>query len=210
MIRYATLPAAVAALLVAGHPATAQTITVTPFVGYETAGSYPPQNPSDIQALRADAGRTYGVFFDYRLLQNVQAEFTWIHNATTYSASRDNPDIFVPAFDTSIDQYQIGGLFHLRDRDKAIRPYLAGGLGVTHDANGGGNPSRSAFSFSLGGGMTYEPTGHFGFRADARWIPTYGSSFPTSECDFDGFCYPATQRNFLQRINLTAGLIFRL
>jgi opacity protein-like surface antigen len=163
-----------------------------------------------VQALRADAGSTYGFFFDYRLVKNVQTEFTWIHNATTYSAATNNLDQFAPAFHTSINQFQFGGLFHLRDREFVLRPYIAGGLGFTHDSNEGATPDRSAFSLSLGGGLKYQPTRHLGFRTDARWVPTYGSSFSGSYCDFDGYCYPDTYRNFLQRISLTAGVILRL
>jgi opacity protein-like surface antigen len=199
-----------ATYLVAPRPASGQTIEITPFAGYETSGSYPLENPIGIQALRADAATTYGFFFDYRIVQNVQAEFAWIHNKTRYSAATTNPDQFEPAFGTSINQFQIGGLLHLRDREFALRPYIAGGLGFTHDSNEGGNPDRSAFSLSLGGGLKYEPTRHIGLRTDARWIPTYGSSFGTTYCDFDGFCYPDTVRNFLQRLSLTAGVILRL
>ncbi len=199
-----------ATCIAAAVGASAQTIEITPFAGYETSGSYPLENPTDVQALRADAGSSYGFFFDYRLVQNVQAEFVWLHNATTYSASTTVADQFQPAFHTAIDQFQFGGLVHLRDRDAVLRPYLAGGLGFTHDLNEGNNPDRSAFSFSLGGGIKVESSTHFGLRIDARWIPTYGSSYLGTTCDFDGFCYPDTFRNFLQRISLTAGVMLRL
>lgn len=210
MTRARAQAAALVVYLLFGGRATAQSLEITPFFGYETAGSYPLENPTDIQALRADAGRTYGLFFDYRLLQNVQAEFTWITNTTTYSAARSNPEQFEPAFHTSISQYQVGALFYLRARDFAVRPYVAGGLGFTHDSNDGSNPDRTAFSLSLGGGLKYQPSRHFGVRADARWIPTYGSSFAGTYCDIDGFCYPETVRNFLQRISLTTEIVVHL
>jgi hypothetical protein len=38
-----------------------------------------------VGALRADAGRAFGAFFDYRIISNVHAEFQWGHNPTTYS-----------------------------------------------------------------------------------------------------------------------------
>jgi hypothetical protein len=160
----------------------AQTIEITPLGGYETSGSYPLEDPTVVQALRADAGTTYGSFVDYRIVKNIQGAFTWIHNATTYSAATNNLDQFAPAFQTSINQFQFGGLYHLRDREFALRPYIAGSLGFTHDSNEGAHPDRSAFSLSLGGSLTYEPTRHIGLRTDA----------------------------LLQRINLTAGAILRL
>ncbi|HUK35703.1 MAG TPA: hypothetical protein VLV86_17415 [Vicinamibacterales bacterium] len=202
--------AALCASLLCAGPSLGQTIEITPFVGYETAGSYPLENPTDIQAMRADAGRTYGLFFDYRIIQNVQAEFVWINNATTYSAATTSPDQFAPAFNTTINQFQFGGLYHLRSREFSMRPYLAGSIGFTHDSNEGTNPNRSAFAASIGGGVKYQAATHVGLRIDGRWIPTYGSTGLGTSCDFDGYCYPDTVRNFLQRISLTAGVILRL
>ena len=126
-------------------PIHAQTIEITPFVGYESSGSYPLQNSTDVQALRADAGRTYGFFADVRLMQNVQGEFYWIGNPTTYSQQSASTGIYGNAFDSRIDQYQFGALYHLRDRDHSWRPYLAGSLGFTHESNGGVAANRTAF-----------------------------------------------------------------
>ena len=67
-------------------PASAQKFDVTPFVGYETSGSYPVENPTSVGAFRADAGKTFGAFFDYWITSNIQAEFQWAHDPTTYSA----------------------------------------------------------------------------------------------------------------------------
>jgi outer membrane protein W len=199
----------VLSVLAAIAPAEAQTIEVTPFVGYESSGSYPLQNPSAVQGLRADANQTHGAFFDYRLMQNVQAEFYWVSNSTTYSQQSADTGQYGEAFKTHIDQYQFGALYHLRDRDNTVRPYLAGSIGFTHDSNDGGAPNRTAPGFGLGGGIKYEPSRHFGLRGDARWMPTYGSAGLGTYCDEFSGCYSATVRNYLQRFNVTIGLIVR-
>ena len=58
-----------------------------------------------------------------------------------------------------------------------LRPYAAASVGFTHDSNGGGNPNRTEFSYSLGGGVKYyfEPALRE-LRGDIRYLPTYGSS----------------------------------
>jgi hypothetical protein len=187
----------------------AQTLEITPFAGYESSGSYPLQNPAAVQAMRADAGRTYGFFADYRLMPNVQAEFYWVGNSTTYSRQSTATGQYGEAFRTQIDQYQFGALYHLRDRDHAWRPYLAGSLGFTHDSNGGVTPNRTAFGVGLGGGVKFEPTRHLGLRADARWMPTYGSAGLGTFCDDYSGCYQDTVRNYLQRFNVMMGVVIR-
>jgi opacity protein-like surface antigen len=88
-----------------------------------------------------------------------------------------------------------------------LRPYVAGGLGFTHDSNSGGNPSDTEFSYSIGGGVKYYFTRHFGFRGDLRYMPTYANSSPQTYCDPFGNCYVANQRNYISRGNFVAGLI---
>ena len=62
---------------------------VTPFVGYETSGSYPlnPQTSGvTVNDLRVDGASSFGTFIDYSLTHNAQAEFMWGRNLTSYSA----------------------------------------------------------------------------------------------------------------------------
>jgi hypothetical protein len=186
--------------------ASAQQFDVTPFVGFETSGSYPLENPTTVGALRADAGKTFGAFFDYRIISNVHAEFQWVHNPTTYSGQSMLTGQYSQAFTTTIDQYQFGALYYFRDSGNTWRPYVAGSAGFTHDSNTGNNPSRMAAGFGLGGGVTYEFSNHFGLRTDARWMPTYGSNGTGSTCDEFGNCYPAMVRNYLQRFHVAIGL----
>jgi hypothetical protein len=193
----------------AGIPAAAQSLEVTPFVGYETAGSYPTENSPTVQRFRADAARMFGVLVDYPINDDLQLEFEWADNPTNYSAQDAVTGQYGQAFTSRIDQYQFGGLYFLRSRDFAWRPYIAATVGFTHDANGGNNPGRTAFGFGLGGGVKYPISRHVGFRGDARWMPTYGSSGTITECDDFGGCYPVSSPNYLQRFNVTVGVTIR-
>ena len=53
--------------------------------------------------------------------------------------------------------------------------------------------------------MKYSFGRHLGWRGDARYLPTYGSSSGNT-CDFYG-CY--TIHNYLQRGSFTTGLIIK-
>ncbi len=188
----------------------AQAISVTPYFGYETSGAYPLETPTAVEAYRANAGRLFGMFLDYAIGSRVQAEFQWAHNPTTYSTQNSATGQYAEAFTTSINQYQFGALYYPRDPEHTWRTYVTGSCGVTRDSNAGGNPGRTAGAFGLGGGVIADLTGHVGFRADAHWMPTYGTGGVATECDDFGDCYPMTVHNYLQRFSLVAGLVIRL
>jgi hypothetical protein len=151
----------------------------------------------------------FGMFMDYAIGSRVQAEFQWAHNPTTYSTQDPVTGLYSEAFSSSLDQYQFGALYFLRDAERAWRTYVTASFGLTHDANAGGNPGRTVGAFGLGGGIIVDVTQHLGFRADAHWLPTYGSAGVATACDEFGDCYPMAVHNYLQRFALVAGLIIR-
>jgi len=188
---------------------------VSPFVGFETSGSYPVNLNTNlvitdpINQLRANEALSYGTFLDYNVTENFQAEFMWDRNKTSYSARRVIDGTYFKAFNSDIDQFQFGGQYMFLDSSHRFRPYAAASIGFTHDSNSGGNPNRTEFSYSLGGGVKYSLSRHFGLRGDVRYLPTYGSSSYGLFCDPFGFCYQVKVANFLNRGNFVGGLIFK-
>jgi outer membrane protein with beta-barrel domain len=189
---------------------------VTPFVGYETSGSYPVSifansggTAVPIDRLRVNGAASYGAFFDYGLWESFQPEFIWNHNNTSYSAHNVLNNSYFNAFHSDVDQFQFGGLFMFRNSEHNLRPYAAASVGFTHEINNNTNPDRTAFSWSIGGGVKYGLSRHFGLRGDARYFPTYGSSSQGTYCDPFYGCYPTTVHNFLNRGSFTAGLIIK-
>jgi len=185
---------------------------VTPFVGYETSGSYP-LNPQTfgvtVNDLRVDGATSFGTFIDYSLTHNAQAEFMWDRNLTSYSAQILPGEPFFKAYDSTIDQYQFGLLYMLFGDDRRLRPYVAGSLGFTHEFNSGGNPTRTDFSYSLGGGVKYDLGRHLALRGDARYMPTYANSSLATYCDPFFGCYTAKVSNYQHRGNFVAGIVFK-
>jgi hypothetical protein len=194
-----------------------QKFEVSPFVGYETSGSYPvnPFNPPlgnlpPVSSLRVNDALAFGTFLNYNLTENTQLEFMWNRNNTSYSGQSILTGQYHKAFDTTVDQFQFGALYMFLNSEHRLRPYVAGGLGFTHDSNGSGTPNRTEFGFNIGGGVKYYVSRHVGLRGDVRWLPTYGSSTNGLYCDpFYGFCYNAQLPNYLNRGSFTGGIIFR-
>jgi outer membrane protein W len=206
--------AAAAVFLFAAVSAKAQgKFELDPFVGYETSASYPVSLSSGstgdpIDNLRVNGSTAFGTFIDYNLSENFQAEFMWNRNNTSFDAHDEILGSYVSAYHSIIDQYQFGGLYLFRTSDHKLRPYVAASLGFTHSENGDDTPSRTDFSYSLGGGVKYYATRHVGLRADLRYLPTYGSSSNELYCGPFG-CYYANVSHFLNRGSFTGGIIFK-
>jgi hypothetical protein len=211
--------AAVAVFLFAAISTNAQgKFEVTPFVGYETGGSYPVNVFSTtelVDRLRVNDALAYGTFLDFNLSENGQLEFMWNRNSTSYSARDFVTSTYHKAYNSDIDQFQFGGLYMLRGSEHALRPYIAGSLGFTHDSNSALNGStgitsdRTEFSFSVGGGVKYYVSRHIGFRGDVRYLPTYGSSSYGTYCDPFYGCYSAKIAHYLNRGSFVGGVIFK-
>jgi hypothetical protein len=203
--------------LVIGAPASAQYYgrekwEVTPFVGYETNGSYP-LNPTSttvtVNNLRINGATSFGTFIGYSFTPNAEFEFMWDRNLTSYSEQPTPGAAYMKAYNSTVDQYQFGALFTILGEEHKWRPYFAGSVGFTHEFNSGGNPTRVDFSYSLGGGVKYEITRHVGFRGDARYMPTYANSSLALFCDPFFGCFTAKVSHYQHRGNFVGGLVFR-
>jgi outer membrane protein with beta-barrel domain len=200
-------------LLLASAPARGQygdgKWEISPFGGFETGGSVPVTNSLTIDRLRVDSGTSFGTFLDYGLTENAQAELMWNRNMTSFSERNAVTGIYSKAFNSDIDQFHFGFLYMLRNSERKLRPFIAGGIGFTHNSNSGANSNKTAFSYGIGGGMKYYLTRHLGLRGDLRFVPTYGNRTTGIICDPFGFCSQARLSNYFNRGNFTGGIIFR-
>ena len=77
---------------------------VSPFVGFETSGSYPIAPNSNViitnpvDRLRANQATSYGTFLGYNLTENLQTEFMWDRNNTSYSARQVIDGTYIKAY----------------------------------------------------------------------------------------------------------------
>ena len=182
---------------------------VAPFVGYETGGSYPVTNSFTIDRLRVDSGLSYGTFIDYTLTENSQAEFMWSRNNTSFSERDAATRTYSKAFNSDFDQFSFGFLYMLKNSERKLRPFIAAGIGFSHESNSQGNSNHTLLAFNLGGGAKYELTRHFALRGDLRWLPSRANKTPAVQCDFFGNCFQQNVSNYLQRVNFTGGIVFK-
>src|SRR5258708_23203037 len=143
---------------------------VSPFVGFETSGSYPVTNSFTIDRLRVDSGLSYGTFIDYSLTENSQAEFMWSRNNTSFSERDAATHTYSKAFNSDFDQFSFGFLYILKNSERKLRPFIAGGIGFSHESNSGVNSNSTLLAFNLGGGAKYELSRHFRLRVDLRGV----------------------------------------
>ena len=182
----------------------------TPFAGYETSGSYPLSSSMvTVNDLRMNGAASFGTFIGYSITSNSQFEFLWDRNLTSYSVQQTPGAPYRKAYDSSVDQYQFGALYMFRGDENKLRPYVAGGVGFTHEFNSAGNPTRLDFSYGIGGGTKYTLTRHLSFRGDARYMPTYANSALATYCDPYYGCYTAKVSQYQHRGNFLAGLAIR-
>jgi len=185
---------------------------VTPFAGYETGGSFPVNSSSSVTTpnpiydqLQLNGSVAYGAFVDYNLTENFQPEFMWTRNSTSYSAHNILTNNYDFAYNSAVNQFQFGALYMLRSSEVRLRPFVVASVGFTHEFNDNGNPDRTAFGWSIGGGVKYELSRHFGLRGDLRYMPTYGSSSP--QCDYYYGCY--NSGNYLNRFGAIGGIVIK-
>jgi opacity protein-like surface antigen len=184
---------------------------VTPFVGYETDGSFPLNTQTigvNVNDLRVNGAISFGTFIDFSLTPNFQTEFMWDRNPTSYSVQQFPGAPYIKSFNSDVDQYQFGILYMFLGPDHKWRPYAAGSLGFTHEFNSGGNPTRTDFAYSIGGGLKYALTQHIALRGDARYMPTYANSSLATYCDPFFGCYTAEVSNYQKRGNFVGGIVF--
>ena len=182
---------------------------VSPFVGYETGGSYPVTNSFTIDRLRVDSGLSFGTFVDYSLTENSQAELMWGHNNTSFSERDVATGTYSKAFNSNFDQFSFGFLYMLKNSERKLRPFIAGGIGFSHESNSGANNNQTLLAFNLGGGAKYELTRHFALRGDLRWLPSRANKTAQVQCDVFGNCFQQNVSNYLQRVNFSGGIAFR-
>jgi hypothetical protein len=109
--------AAAALFLLAANFTRAQgRFEATPFVGYETSASYPvsPFNSAaQVDHFRINDAIAYGIFLDYNVTENFQAEFMWNRNNTSYSARSTLTNTYFKAFNSDGGSVPVWRLVHV-------------------------------------------------------------------------------------------------
>lgn len=189
---------------------------VTPFFGSRFGGNIDlsQQGNPNVDSLKIKNSVNYGILAGVSFWNNFQAEFMWNRQPTSLSSHNPNDNTYSFVSNMNLDLYQADILYQFKDSDSKFRPFIVGGLGLSHwglpSANGQqvlGYSKR--FAFNLGGGVKYYFTNHIGLRAELRWSPSDTTQGQSTYCDPYYGCYPTTVTNKAEQGQANIGLIFR-
>lgn len=134
----------------------------TPFGGYVSGGEF--EDPTDGSDRDLDEGSSFGLFVDI-------ADEHWRHYEFFYTDMDTEVDGATP-FDMQVQYLQIGGIVSHPDARYAI-PYFGMTVGAARfSPDEPGLDDETKFAFSVGGGLRFPITDHFGVRLDARAFVT--------------------------------------
>ncbi len=158
-------------------------------------------------------GASYGFTFDVLATENMAIGFQYSQQRSTLEASgTTNVDLT----DMNVNNYHGIFTYNIGDEDDMVRPFILGGLGATQykpaDIEGNAVSSSTRFSTTWAGGVKVYPAPNVGFKAAARWTPTYMKSDPAgiwcSPYWFWG-CYQLVETDYSNQFELAAGVTFR-
>jgi hypothetical protein len=152
-------------------------------------------------------GFTAGVYvtptFEIEFLWARQASQLLVHgNAATLSA------------DMTVDTYQGNFVYNMGDSESMVRPFAFIGVGAT-DYGDAAFATKTVqgltrFSWSLGAGVKVFPAKNVGFRAQARWTPTYIKTDGYGWwCDPFWGCAPVGDAEYSNQFDMSAGIVLR-
>jgi hypothetical protein len=192
---------ALALLVCQPVPAFAQTVAVSPFVGYRFGGGFFEQitnQPVDLDGATAAGG----------VLNVAMHDGLWFEGVFTRQQAR----IEVPGsalappskWRVTVDHYLAGGLQEMGGTP-TIRPFLTGLLGLTRYAAEGDTEVR--FVVGAGGGVKLQPTRHLGARLDGRVFATFADVSGRAIICSPGICLFAFDGDVVWQAEFSAGLV---
>ena len=132
---------------------------ISPFYGYRWGGQF---ETAGGQSLGLQAGKAYGLSFDYSPSTDLKFELLW----SRQESSVDLHDVGgFNRLGVTVDEFQIGGV--LETTYGRLQPYITGLLGATLFGPDDSD-SDVRFSISIGGGVKFFLFRNLALRADIR------------------------------------------
>ena len=158
----------------------------------------------------------FGFSLGFFLSPSAEVGFLWRRQPTTIQISGTT---VTDLADTNIDGYHGYGAYYFGDPEGKVRPYIMGGLGLTHyggisftkasgqTADISGN---SQFSTTWGAGVKVNASPNVGLKLGMQWTPTYIKSDAEGWwCDPWFGCYVVGSSQYSNQFEFTGGIAFR-
>jgi opacity protein-like surface antigen len=122
--------------------------------------------------------------------------------------------------DLNVDNYHVYFAYNFGGQSAVVKPFIYGGVGSTKYSDVNFNipgsinehtiQGQTRFSTTWGAGVKIYPTKVVGFRAEARWVPTYIKSDAVGWwCDPFWGCYVVGNAQYSNQFGLSGGLTLR-
>ncbi len=183
---------------------------LTPIAGWRFGGTTSELSNSYIDRIGVADTLSWGVTMEYRLSRKWNLELLWAHQDTEMRAdlSALGAGLDRKISHLNVDTFQIGGMWLSGDPSNSARLYLDLLLGASLLTPSPGLSSVTRFSLSVGGGVKYFFSDHFGARLGLRWLPVYlnSKSAGYGSCSPYYGCYTYWGSTYLSQGDLYTGL----
>jgi opacity protein-like surface antigen len=177
---------------------------------------YKAGNGKTYDRVDPDDSMNFGFSLGFFLSPSAEVGFLWRRQATALTLSGNSVDKLA---DINIDGYHGYGAYYFGDPEGKVRPYIMGGLGLTHyggisftkasgqTADISGN---SQFSTTWGAGVKVNASPNVGLKLGMQWTPTYIKSDAEGWwCDPWFGCYVVGSSQYSNQFEFTGGIAFR-
>ena len=186
-------------------------VEVTPYYGYRLGGEFGDVDFAGVSSLEIQDGSAYGLILSFNVNPNGQVELQYSQQRTELQG---NGSFFLSSgekiFDLNVETWMAGGNYAWGDPLDPVRGFLGFSLGVSNfEPQDSAFEGDSQFAFSFYAGAKVNLAKHFGLRFQGQWVATYISSDDEVFCDPFGFCYVVSDADYLNQLELSAGLTFK-
>lgn len=193
---------AILTLVLACYPtgALAQTVEISPFVGYRLGGDFFERVTS--QAVDLDGAPAIGGVVNVAMHDGLWFEGLFTRQDAQVSVP-GGPLLPATRWRITVDHWLAGGLQEFGQG--RARPFLTGLLGLTRYGAEGDNEIR--FVISAGGGAKLRPTRHLGARVDGRVFTTFADVEGRTIVCSPGFCLIALSTDVVWQAEFSAAVV---
>ena len=170
----------------------AETLTITPLYGYRISDTLAKTTIFG-ESIKPDESTTLGFILGIDKNSATQYEFLFSSQDTRLRTNTLTPN---PTLDVTVDYYHLGGT-NVYSGAK-LKPFVSGGLGVTHISPGDNLSSETKLSFSIGGGVKVPLSHQVGLRFEGRGFGTVVNSNSSIFCSSGGCSANFSGNKYLQ------------